>query len=87
MADTSQSKYKRVSKEKFVDFLKNYPTKLVKDVYGVCDPPYISYNDFSTGKMWPDSVVAYTFLYDPNPGDYFYEPENERKYYILKTED
>lgn len=43
---TEEPKEKRVSKQEFIEFLENYPRKLERDVYGVCDPPAISYNDF-----------------------------------------
>ena len=43
---TAEPKEKRVSKSEFVEFLKNYPRKLDRDVCGICDPPSITYNDF-----------------------------------------
>lgn len=74
---------KRVSKDEFMKFLESYPRKLRRDVYGACDPPSVTYNDFELADRWPYSIVASTFLYDPNPGDYFYEPEEERVYTIM----
>ena len=77
------SQYKSVSKEEFKQFIDNYPTKLEMDVYAVCEPALITYNDFSLGK-WPDSVVARTWLYEDNPEDHYYCAPENRKYYILK---
>jgi len=30
----------------------------------MCEPPLLSYNDFSNGKEWPKSMVAKAKLYD-----------------------
>ena len=54
----------------------------MRDVFGASEPPLITYNDFSLG-VWPDSVVAWTFLWDDNEDGYNYKPEGERKYFIL----
>ena len=72
---------KRVTKEEFEEYLKNYPHKLVRDVCGICAPPLITYNDFRFGKF-PYSIVARTYLYDDEPSGYFYEPEEKRCYYV-----
>ena len=46
---------KKVTKEEFTRFLNSYPNKLSQDQY----PEYMhSWNDFSEGKKWPESVVA-----------------------------
>lgn len=45
------------TKQQFDDFLAAYPRPLKRDAYFVCDPPFISYNDFELGN-WPDSIVA-----------------------------
>ena len=79
---TVKHEMKSVSKAEFYEFIEAYPRPLVKDVCGICDPPVISWNDFMFG-VWPDSVVARTFAYDDNPGDYFYEPEEKRDYSIM----
>lgn len=50
---------------------------------GISDPPAVSYNDFELANRWPYSIVASTFLYDNNPDDYFYEPEDKRTYRIV----
>ena len=76
---------KHVTKQEFIDFINHYPRELVRDVYGVYEPPLVTYNDFELADRWHYSVVAKTFLYDDNPGDYFYEPEEERKYCIMEN--
>ena len=74
---------KKVTYKEFNDFLKNYPRSLVRDIYGVGEPPCITYNDFKLADRWPYSVVARTWLYSDKPGDYFYEPEDKRSYIIM----
>ena len=82
---TAEPKEKRVSKSEFVEFLKNYPRKLDRDVFGICDPPSITYNDFVLANRWPYSVVASTFAYDDNPDGYYYEPDEERIYRVVEN--
>lgn len=77
--------YKKVTKEEFRKFIEDYPRRLERDVYRVCDPPLISYNDFEMADRWPYSVVAKTFAYEDKPGDYFYAPEEERLYSIMSN--
>ena len=84
---TAEPKEKRVSKSEFVEFLKNYPRKLDRDVCGICDPPSITYNDFALANRWPYSVVASTFAYDDNPDGYYYEPDEERIYRVVENFD
>ena len=74
---------KTVSEKEFYDFIRNYPRKLERDVCGISDPPAVSYNDFELADRWPYSIVASTFLYDDNPGEYFYEPPEKRCYSIV----
>lgn len=52
------NEYKDCTKEELDQFVKDYPRPLEVDVYGAGDPPIKSYNDFSSGKVWPESVVA-----------------------------
>lgn len=75
--------YKKVTKEEFEKFIKEYPRELKVDVCGIYEPPLISYNDFTLGR-WAKSVVAYTYLYDNDPNGYFYQPEEKRTYGVLK---
>lgn len=52
---------KPVTKEEFKQFIDSYPRHLERDVAMMCEPPVITFNDFSLGA-WPASVVArYTF--------------------------
>lgn len=74
---------KKVTKEEFKEFLKNYPRKLVCDVCGISEPPAVSYNDFELADRWPYSVVAHTWAYEDEPGSYYYASEKERDYYIM----
>lgn len=73
----------RVSKDRFEQFIKNYPRELAVDVCGISEPPVITYNDFSDNRKWPDSIVARTWAYDDDPKGYYYEPPEERVYQIL----
>ena len=72
-----------VSKEEFFEFVKNYPRKLERDVFGVCDPPAVSYNDFELANRWPYSIVASTHLYSDDPDDFWYAPKDEQIYRIV----
>lgn len=74
---------KEVGKDEFTRFIEQYPRPLRRDVFGACDPPLITYNDFALANRWPHSIVASTYLYEENPGDYLYEPEGKRKYSIM----
>lgn len=51
-------KFKKVSKNEYLEFIKNYPKPLEFDCTGICEPPLGTYNDSSDGKMWPESIVA-----------------------------
>ena len=74
-----------VSKQEFVDFINSYPRPLERDVFGACDPPAVSYNDFELANRWPYSIVASTHLYDDDPEGYWYEPEEQRTYRIVSN--
>ena len=74
-----------VTKEEFQTFIAAYPRKLERDVYGVCDPPVVTYNDFELANRWPYSVVAHTALYSDDPNDYWYEPEEKRVYRVMSN--
>jgi len=50
-------KFKPVTPEEFDNFLLAYPRPLDRHLTAICEPPQISYNDFTLGN-WPDSVVA-----------------------------
>lgn len=82
---TVEPKKKQVNKEKFLEFIKNYPRPLNRDVFGACEPPAVSYNDFALANRWPYSIVASTFLYDAPPDSPYYVPEDEREYVIIEN--
>lgn len=48
----------KVTRERYLKFVKNYPKPLRFDCTNICEPPVGSYNDFSDGKVWPESIVA-----------------------------
>lgn len=77
---TVEPKFESVTKEKFEEFIKQYPRHLERDCCGIYEPPLITYNDFELADRWPHSVVAHTFLYDVTPYHY---SEDERVYKIM----
>ena len=72
---------KQVSREEYQAFVENYPRKLIKDVCAIAEPPLITFNDFTLGH-WPKSIVARTWAYSDIPGDRYYEPMEDRRYFI-----
>lgn len=71
--------WRKVSKEEFQTFLREYPNKLEGNVALMCEPPMLNYNDFSGGAKWPHSMVAkailnskmsYSKYYDGAPDEY-----------------
>lgn len=68
-----QDNFRKVTKEEYTDFIKSYPNKLDWDVSGISEPPMGFYNDFSGGKVWPESMIAKVKLYDK---------EEDREYFI-----
>ena len=71
-------KWVDVSKERFYKFVDGYKTNLVYDCCAIFDPPIGSYNDFSGGKVWPESVVCYISLGKDSSID------TRNKYFILR---
>lgn len=65
------NKMKSVTKEEFLEFIKNYPRKLSFNTDGRGEPPFSTYNDFTLGN-YPDSIVASCFRNDylKNEGDH-----------------
>ena len=51
-------KWIEISKEGFNSFISDYPNPLEKNVVGFCEPPLLTYNDFSKNKRYPKTVVA-----------------------------
>ena len=77
-------KYKEVSEQEFNEYINNYPNKLEWDYYNVPIPPEKTANDFSNGKVWPESVVAKIELNTSMKGHSLYKGEKD-KYYILNS--
>lgn len=65
---SKMKEFKKVGKKEFNKFIEEYPTKLQRDVTGISDPPLVTYNDFSNGKVWPESIVARYYLIDERGG-------------------
>lgn len=69
--------FKKVSKDDFYEYIEKYQkensVKLERDVAMMCEPPLITYNDFSNGKVWPESIVVKSIAegYLGNPQEYF----------------
>lgn len=53
---------KECTKEELEKFVKDYPLDLETDVAHMYDPPLLTYNDFSEGRVWPESIVAQVVL-------------------------
>jgi hypothetical protein len=66
---TAPSDFKQVSVVEFQNFIRDYPNELDRDVCAISEPPLISYNDFTTGLVWPESMVAKT--HDGDPREYW----------------
>lgn len=65
--------FRKVSKHEFDEYNASFCVNLVRDVNPCCDPPLLTVNDFSTGMVWPESVVSYAILSDNNfePPSYY----------------
>lgn len=50
-------KFNEITKEDFVEKIKNYKGKLYTDCAGMFDPPLYTWNDFSITPKWPESIV------------------------------
>lgn len=75
---TIEKQFKDVTKQEFDEFIASYPRHLERDVCGI----YVSYNDWEIG-WWSRSVVANAMLYNDDPKDSYYEPEDKRVYRIV----
>lgn len=51
----------------FREFIESYPNPLEKNISRMCEPPLLTYNDFSLGD-WPNSIVASCLLTDDGEG-------------------
>lgn len=77
---STHTKWRRVTKEEFNNFIKSYPANLDFDTTGICDPPLSSYNDFTRGN-WPDSMVAKVYRNDMIPKEW---NAGENEYFLLR---
>lgn len=72
------SNFKQVTKEEFDKFVSEYPNKLDWDVTGICEPPLGSHNDFTEGKVWPESMVTKVRLFDGSD----YHMNRQAEYFV-----
>lgn len=77
------SEFKKVDKETYLNFLADYPKELIVDITGICEPPLKTWNDFSNGKVWPESIVAKVVLNESMKGHPCYQGESN-DYYVLE---
>lgn len=73
------SDFKQVTETEFKEFIDNYPNKLDWNVVMFCEPPMGNHNDFTDGKVWPESMVTKVFLTN---GEAYYN--NEPNTYYIK---
>lgn len=74
--------FEKVSEEEFKSFICKYPNKLDVDCWGACEPPLISYNDFSIATHFPNSIIAKHDGGEPNE---YYGLDYKRKYYVASN--
>ena len=77
--------WEKVSTEELEDFVASFEGPLDVHVSNMCEPPVKSYNDFSGGKKWPDSVVAKVVLNTAMQGHPAYKGEPD-EFYLWTTE-
>jgi hypothetical protein len=67
------------TQQELENFVAAYPRKLERDVFGACEPPLVTYNDWTLGA-WPESVVASHHMGYPegSPPPYSGGPSNFR---------
>lgn len=75
----STKDFRKVSKAEFDEYNASLGVDLVRNVNRCYEPPLLTVNDFSTGKVWPESVVSYAMLSDEKEAYYNFEPPS---YYI-----
>ena len=77
--------WRRVTKQELLDFLNAYPrSALHYDCCGISEPPLRSWNDFSEGKVWPESMVAKAHRYRTDMKGYR-GAENDEDVYLIRT--
>jgi len=55
-------RFREVTKDELLAWVKAYPRPLEKDLDGTCDPHRLTFNDFAVAPKWPESVVAYFYI-------------------------
>jgi hypothetical protein len=79
-SNLNMSNKKQVTKEEFDQFISSYPNTLETDVAQMFEPPLKTWNDFTIAPKWPDSVVAFSKLYDGSD----YHDGMQPEYYIFE---
>lgn len=79
MVKENIQKFEQVSKEYFESFITSHPNQLTISISGIPEPPVRFYDDFTTGKRWPESTVAKVKLYDGSE----YHEGKQPEYFIL----
>ena len=59
---TQLNKFKSVTKAELDKFVREYPNRLTRDVCAIREPAGVSFNDFTEGKEWPESIVAKRYM-------------------------
>lgn len=78
----TEKRWKKVTKEEFQEFIKNYPRELVKRDVMAPSLPATSYNDFEIGD-YPYSIVAEEIWEGGKGENIWHIPESER-YWIME---
>ena len=73
--------WRQVDRDEFDAFVRSYPSQLQVDVCAIGEPALRSYNDFSAGAVWPESMVAKMLCYDGSK----YHGGKRPEYYIPDT--
>lgn len=67
---------RKVSKEEFEQFIKEYPNSLQTNITAIFEPPLKTWNDFKKSDKWPDSVVAFHYVQDDPKDFYIFDSKN-----------
>lgn len=76
--ETTNIKNTQVTKEEFEKFISQYPNKLETDISGITEPPTKTWNDYTSGLKWPESLVCLIKMYDGSE----YHKGKKLEYYI-----
>lgn len=75
---------KIISKENFAAIINEYPADLDYNENHICDPPMVTYNDFSDGKKWPESILCGFTANRDGTLEHFTFYEDEEQVFNLK---